>query len=68
MAMTLRLDEKVDALLTQVAEAHGISKQQAVVDAIERYLMDNQQKVIAKEAFDLVLTRDAKLLEKLSDA
>lgn len=66
--MTLRLDEKVDALLTQVAEAHGISKQQAVVDAIERYLMDNQQKVIAKEAFDLVLTRDAKLLEKLSDA
>lgn len=66
--MTLRLDEKVDLLLTQVADAYGISKQQAVVEAIERYLRDNQQKVIAKEAFDLVLTRDAKLLEKLSDA
>lgn len=66
--MTLRLEEKIDALLTQVAEANGISKQQAVVDAIERYLRENQQKVIAKEAFDLVLNRDAKLLEKLSDA
>lgn len=66
--MTLRLDEKIDALLTQVAQAHGISKQQAVADAIERYLRENQHKVIANEAFDLVLTRDAKLLEKLSDA
>ncbi len=66
--MTLRLDETIDAQLTQVAESNGISKQQAVIEAIEQYLISNQQKVIAKAAFDLVLQRDAKLLEKLSDA
>lgn len=66
--MTLRIDEKTDSLLSQLAENKGISKQQAVIEAIEQYLLNNHQRMVAKEAFDLVLKRDARLLEKLSDA
>lgn len=66
--MTLRIDEKTDSLLSQLAENKGMSKQQAVIEAIEQYLLNNHQRMVAKEAFDLVLKRDARLLEKLSDA
>ncbi|MEO9010687.1 MAG: CopG family transcriptional regulator [Nakamurella sp.] len=38
MAMTLRLDDELDAQLTAVAAAERLSKQQVAVRALESYL------------------------------
>jgi predicted transcriptional regulator len=68
MAMTLRLTEEQDSKLTEFANALGLSKQQAVSKAIDEYLAAQSEDVIVKRAFDLVLTRDKALLERLADA
>ena len=68
MAMTIRLTDELDEKLERLAAALGVSKQQAVINAIE--LCDvralREQQLEAARAF--VLEHDAKLMEKLADA
>ncbi len=68
MAMTVRFQAKLDLDLEAVAAAQGLSKQQALVAAVEAYVERNKQQGIVQEAFDLVLERDAELLARLADA
>lgn len=66
--MTLRLSTEQDAALTQIAEQMHLSKQQAVTLAVERFIEQNDQRAIVRQAFELVKTRDAELLRRLADA
>ncbi|MFM5951313.1 MAG: ribbon-helix-helix protein, CopG family [Micrococcales bacterium] len=66
--MTIRLSDELDEKLERLATALGVSKQQAVIHAIE--LSDakaiREQQLDAARAF--VLEHDAELMEKLADA
>jgi hypothetical protein len=68
MAMTLRLEAEQDKQLAQVAEHLGISKQQAVALAVERFLELEWQRAVGRQVIDLVITRDKELMERLADA
>lgn len=68
MAMTLRLEAEQDKKLAQVAEHLGISKQQAVAMAVEKFLEQEWQRTVIKSAMARVLERDKELLERLADA
>jgi hypothetical protein len=68
MAMTLRLEAEQDKQLAQVAEHLGISKQQAVALAVERFLELEWQRAVGRQVIDLVMTRDKELMERLADA
>lgn len=65
MAMTLRLSEEQDRALTEIAGSLGISKNSAATAAIEAFIAHEYQRVKVREAFALVIKRDAKLLEQL---
>ena len=67
MAMTLRLPEAIDRDLEALAQERGISKHQLIIATIEDYLASQSKRRQVKEAFDLVLTRDAELLKRLAD-
>ena len=66
MAMTLRLTDEQDALLSALADAAGISKQEAVVRAIieqsARMTKDAQVRGLAREA----MARYGPLLDRLA--
>ena len=65
MAMTLRLTDEQEAHLTALSEREGVSKQQAVVLAIdEAYARRNHQAEVS-EAFAFALTRYANVLDRL---
>lgn len=68
MAMTIRLTDELDAKLSRLADELGVSKQQAVIHAIElsdaKSIRENQ----LAEARAFVLTHDKELMEKLADA
>ena len=66
--MTLRLEAEQDKQLAQVAEHLGISKQQAVALAVERFLELEWQRAVGRQVIDLVITRDKELMERLADA
>lgn len=68
MAMTLRLDPKVDAQLTQLAMRMGISKQQALSLAVTEFIAEHDSSSIARRVMDEVLVRDKELLKRLADA
>ncbi|GAB2467003.1 CopG family transcriptional regulator [Jatrophihabitans fulvus] len=66
MAMTLRLTDEQDRRLTERAEAQGISKQEAVIRALDR---DSERAAVAgevKDWADYALTRYASLLDRLA--
>ena len=67
MAMTLRLPEAIDRDLEALAQERGISKHQLIVEVLEAFANSQGQEQLLKEAFDLVLTRDAELLKRLAD-
>ena len=54
MAMTLRLNDEQDRLLSELAEAEGVSKQDAVIRAIteraSRIARDSEVRRLAREA------------------
>jgi uncharacterized protein (DUF1778 family) len=54
MAMTLRLNDEQDRLLSELAEAEGVSKQDAVIRAIteraSRIARDAEVRRLAREA------------------
>lgn len=66
--MTLRLDPKVDAQLTQLAMRMGISKQQALSLAVTEFIAEHDSSSIARRVMDEVLVRDKELLKRLADA
>lgn len=65
MAMTLRLSEEQDKALNEIAVSLGISKNSAATAAIEAFIAHEHQRVKVREAFELVLKRDVKLLDQL---
>ena len=67
MAMTLRLPEAIDRDLEALAQERGISKHQLIIEALEEFVASQSQEELLKQAFDLVLTRDAELLRRLAD-
>lgn len=68
MAMTLRLNPELDKQLTEVAEGLGISKQQALAEAVEQFVRTNHQGVIIRRVFAEALVKDKELLDRLADA
>lgn len=66
--MTLRLTEKQDKQLTEIAKSLGISKNKAAMEAIEAFIELEWQRAAVKQAFERVKTRDAELLRRLADA
>jgi len=64
MAMTLRLTEEQDRMLQELADAQGVSKQEAAVRAIEdsaRRRVDLRDRVLKR-----IVGEDAELLDLLS--
>lgn len=68
MAMTLRLTDEQDARLETIAEALGMSKQQAVIALIEQFDAAATRRSRVDDVFQKVMKRDAELIEKLADA
>lgn len=68
MAMTLRLTEQQDKQLTEIANALGISKNKAAMDAIEKFIELEWQRAVVKQTFADVRLRDKDLLDRLADA
>ena len=68
MAMTLRLTEQQDKQLTEIANALGISKNKAAMDAIEKFIELEWQRAVVKQTFAEVRVRDKDLLDRLADA
>jgi predicted transcriptional regulator len=68
MAMTIRLTEAQDEVLTNIAEKLGCSKQQAVIAAIEAFDAKAHRRRQLEEIMDIVLVRDKELLDRLADA
>ena len=68
MAMTLRLTPEQDARLEALAKALGVSKQQAVLMAIDNFDTDQVRKKLLTNAMNFVLTHDRELMERLADA
>jgi len=69
MAMTLRLDDKHDAMVNDMAKTLGCSKHQAILRAIE--MADERLRVedtaVARVQY-LLETRDKELMDRLADA
>jgi hypothetical protein len=68
MAMNLRLTDEQDAALTALAEAQGLSKNEAAVRAIlaaaARHVHQQKVRAYARE----IIAEDAALLAQLADA
>lgn len=67
MAMTVRFTEEQDSQLTALAEAWGVSKQQALARTVEKSFteIDHNRKVEA--AIERTLTRYADVLRRLGE-
>lgn len=63
MAMTLRLPEEDDRILTERAEREGKSKQELAIAAIRRDNERSEQNF--EEALGYILDRDAEILDAL---
>jgi predicted transcriptional regulator len=68
MAMTVRLTEEQDSKLEQIAQLRRISKQRAIEALIEEADEREFVKKRLDEAYNLVMTRDKELMERLADA
>lgn len=66
--MTIRLTDELDAKLERLANELGVSKQQAVIQAIELSDARSIREQQLADARTFVLTHDKELLEKLADA
>jgi predicted transcriptional regulator len=67
MAMTLRLSDKEDKELAEIADSLGISKNTAAKVAIQAFIDQQSQRLQVREALAMLTKRDAKLLDRLSD-
>lgn len=67
MAMTLRLDEDQDRRLTELARAEGVSKQEAVVRAIDEAVSRRSHRAGVAEASEWGRARYAEVLRRLGE-
>jgi predicted transcriptional regulator len=65
MAMTLRLDDELDAALTERARREGRSKQEVVREAIRAYVEHYSKRELLDLVLDTELPRYADALERL---
>ncbi len=65
MAMTLRLTDEQEAHLTALSEREGVSKQHAIVRAIDEAYARRAHKTEVNEAFEFALSRYASVLDRL---
>ena len=68
MAMTLRLTEEDEVILTRLAEQLGMSKQKALLEAMRMVERESRKKRRVSEALQFVLTHDKELMDRLADA
>lgn len=68
MAMTLRLTEEELATLDRLAQQLGVSKQKAIVEAINNLEAKQKRKRDLNFAREFVMTHDKELMERLADA
>ena len=68
MAMTLRLTEELEATLGLIAQERKVSKQRVIEELIEAAGEKSLRKARLAQAFELVMTRDKELMERLADA
>ncbi len=67
MAMTLRLSDEDDRLLTEIAEAQGISKQEATVRAIREVASRRLHQDRVRALSESARTRYAEVLRRLGE-
>ncbi len=65
MAMTLRLTERDEQVLTALAEADGISKQEATIRAIHEVAARRGHQARVADASERVRARYADVIERL---
>ena len=68
MAMTLRLTEEDELILTRLAEQLGLSKQKALLEAMRMVERESRKKRRVNEALQFVLSHDKELMDRLADA
>jgi predicted transcriptional regulator len=67
MAMTLRLTDEQDAALTRLANAQGISKNEAAARAIQRQLEESEQERDFVAALDDTIGRYPSTIRRLGE-
>jgi predicted transcriptional regulator len=65
MAMTLRLDDELDAALEETARREHRSKQEVVRVAIQQYT--SRRSALREEALARIVSEDAELLRRLGE-
>jgi predicted transcriptional regulator len=65
MAMTLRLDDELDAALEETARREHLSKQEVVRVAIQEYT--SRRSRLRDEALTRIITENADLLRRLGE-
>ena len=68
MAMTLRLTEEDEVILTRLAEQLGLSKQKALLEAMRMVERESRKKRRVNEALQFVLSHDKELMDRVADA
>ena len=68
MAMTLRLTAEDEATLERLAEQLGVSKQKALIAAMNNTDHNAKRKRDLAFAREYVMTHDKELMERLADA
>ena len=68
MAMTLRLTEEDEPTLERLAEQLGVSKQKALIVAMNNMEHRAKRKRDLEFARDYVMSHDKELMERLADA
>ena len=68
MAMTLRLTEEDEVILTRLAEQLGLSKQKALLEAMRMVERESRKKRRVNEALQFVLSHDKELMDLLAYA
>lgn len=66
MAMTLRLNDEQDRLLTELARAQGLSKNDAALRAIEEVASRRAHEEKVRTLADQAITRYGPLLDRLA--
>lgn len=68
MAMTLRLTAKEEATLERLADQLGLSKQKALIAAMNSMELKSKRQRDLEFAREYVMTHDKELMERLADA
>ena len=67
MTPIIRLNKDAQSLLTTLAENLGVSEQDALQIAVDRFISAHDTHTIAARTIDSLLVRDAALIERLGN-